>query len=270
MVYLIKFDIEIPYWVTFRVPTVINFIVSYSVPPFTTIYGMIMNALGKNQDDFSYYNKIKIAIEVVEFGERIWDTLSYMKTADPKKAVIKKSEIVKILKDNNQELKDKKIQELVEKYNLLEKEARTLIDEGNAVSDVDFRGVFYTQSLQCERLINPKYRIYINLEDKIFSDELFSALKNPVNPLYLGQSDDMVIIQNIEVIENPQIQKLNKVSTIFNGILTDTELLYLPQFFDRSGRTINCIKAPYSVFKGIKELKDLKEGYQIQNSYIIF
>jgi CRISPR-associated protein Cas5h len=59
----LKFRVEIPYFTTFRKPTNTSLIGSYSIPPFTTIRGLISNALGLKRDDLRVQNWIKIGIK---------------------------------------------------------------------------------------------------------------------------------------------------------------------------------------------------------------
>ncbi len=74
----LTFEIEGVYFVCFRKPTSTSTILTYPVPPFTTIRGFLANALGWNQD--SYYRELRgdsrnllydlrIGIEVVSYGE---------------------------------------------------------------------------------------------------------------------------------------------------------------------------------------------------------
>lgn len=74
----LTFEIEGVYFVCFRKPTSTSTILTYPVPPFTTIRGFLANALGWDQD--SYYRELRgdtrnllydlrIGIEVVSYGD---------------------------------------------------------------------------------------------------------------------------------------------------------------------------------------------------------
>ncbi len=74
----LSFEIEGLYFVCFRKPTTTSTILTYPLPPFTTIRGFLANALGWDQD--SYYRELRgdsrnllydlrIGIEVVSHGE---------------------------------------------------------------------------------------------------------------------------------------------------------------------------------------------------------
>ena len=57
-----KFRMEVLYFTTFRKSTSTSLISSYSIPPFTTIRGVISNALGLKRDDLRVQDWIKIGI----------------------------------------------------------------------------------------------------------------------------------------------------------------------------------------------------------------
>ena len=61
-------DLEVLYFSTFRKPNSTSLILTYSIPPFTTIRGMISNALGLQRDNYSLQEEIKIGIAVIDFG----------------------------------------------------------------------------------------------------------------------------------------------------------------------------------------------------------
>jgi len=63
----LKFRIDSPYFVTFREPTSTSLILTYVIPPYTTIRGMISNALGLPRDDLSVQDWFKIGIKPLRF-----------------------------------------------------------------------------------------------------------------------------------------------------------------------------------------------------------
>jgi CRISPR-associated protein Cas5h len=65
-----KFRLEGLYFTTFRRPTSTSLIMSYSVPPYTTIRGLIANALGLKRDDYSIQDWMKIGINPCNFSNR--------------------------------------------------------------------------------------------------------------------------------------------------------------------------------------------------------
>jgi len=66
----IVLDLEIPYFSTFRKPTSTSLILSFPIPPFTTVRGMLANALGLERDDYSLQDIFKIGLSVLNKGDR--------------------------------------------------------------------------------------------------------------------------------------------------------------------------------------------------------
>jgi len=65
-----KFNLEGLYFTTFRKPTSTSLIMSYSIPPYTTIRGLIANALGLERDNLSIQDWIKIGMKPLKFSNR--------------------------------------------------------------------------------------------------------------------------------------------------------------------------------------------------------
>jgi CRISPR-associated protein Cas5h len=59
---------EVLYFATFRKPSSTSLILTYPIPPFTTIRGMIANAMGLKQHDHSLQEQIKLGIRVIHPG----------------------------------------------------------------------------------------------------------------------------------------------------------------------------------------------------------
>jgi CRISPR-associated protein Cas5h len=69
---MLGFKVEVYglYFATFRKPTSTSIILSYSVPPYTTIRGLLANALGLKRDDYSIQDWIKIGIIPRNFSNK--------------------------------------------------------------------------------------------------------------------------------------------------------------------------------------------------------
>lgn len=65
-----KFRLDVVYFTTFRKPTSTSLILSYSIPPYTTIRGLLANALGMKRDDYSLQDWFKIGIKPLSFSNR--------------------------------------------------------------------------------------------------------------------------------------------------------------------------------------------------------
>ncbi len=61
-----EFQLNTLYFTTFRKPTSTSLILSYTVPPYTTLRGLLSNALGKKRDDYSVQDWVKIGISPPE------------------------------------------------------------------------------------------------------------------------------------------------------------------------------------------------------------
>jgi len=83
------FDLEVLYFSTFRKPNSTSLILTYTIPPFTTIRGMIANALGLQRDDYSLQDEIKIGIAVKEFGFKNTEMAKILKLKENKNRPIR-------------------------------------------------------------------------------------------------------------------------------------------------------------------------------------
>ena len=77
-------DLEVLYFSTFRKPSSTSLILTYSIPPFTTIRGMISNALGLQRDNYFLQDKIKIGISITEFGFKNTEVAKILKLKENK------------------------------------------------------------------------------------------------------------------------------------------------------------------------------------------
>lgn len=59
---------EVLYFATFRKPSSTSLILTYLIPPFTTVRGIIANALGLQQHDYSLQDEIKVGIRLIHPG----------------------------------------------------------------------------------------------------------------------------------------------------------------------------------------------------------
>ena len=85
-------------------------------------------------------------------------------------------------------------------------------------------------------LVEPKYRIYLVGEEDLVS-KIFEKLENPERPLYLGQSDDLVDVNNIQIVNVEKTQS-NKIWSIVEGVYNGCEIVKLPYRFINNGKDI--------------------------------
>jgi len=86
----LKFNVEGLYFNTFRKPISTSLILTYSIPPYTTIRGLISNALGFMRDDYSLQEKIKIGIKLISFPEKNVELTKILKLKGDIKKFVRK------------------------------------------------------------------------------------------------------------------------------------------------------------------------------------
>jgi CRISPR-associated protein Cas5h len=147
-------DAEMPYFVCFRKPTSTSLMLTYPVPPFTTVVGMIANALGVPRP--AYFEGI------TKLQELLWLNLRpLLPLGRPSR------EMAKILK---------------------------LVGE---VREQRQPTSFPSSPMHKYFLVRPAFRFFVASEDGDAIHEIVNALRHPKRPLYLGQSDDMVVVELI-------------------------------------------------------------------------
>lgn len=165
---------------------------TYPVPPFTTVIGMIANALGVSRPD--YLDAIQ------QLQNILWLNLR------PLKVVQRPSrEMAKILKLVGEEREQRRPTS------------------------------FPSSPMHKYFLPQPSYRFFVASGESEAISEITSALRCPKRPLYLGQSDDMVIVTvvwegEVKQVESHQAWGLVRGSYEGNG--QRTELLRLPIGFE--------------------------------------
>lgn len=168
----LKFRVECPYFACFRHPTSTSIILTYLIPPYTTIRGLISNAMGLPRDDLRIQDWFKIGIKPVNL-------------------VQKNKEMAKILK-----LKG---------------------------SDEIYQRKFSSSPMFREFIVNPIYEIYL-IGDKEKIIKVSNALENPIRPLYLGISDDLVDLEVLDLKEvtECETQELDcVVEGIYEGCIVE-------------------------------------------------
>ncbi|MBU7027647.1 MAG: CRISPR-associated protein Cas5 [Theionarchaea archaeon] len=75
----LRFDVEGIYFCCFRQPTSTSVILSYPIPPFTTIRGLLECAMGLPRDSFYLQDKIKIGIGPLGHPEKITELSRILK-----------------------------------------------------------------------------------------------------------------------------------------------------------------------------------------------
>lgn len=164
----------------FRMPTTTSIMLSYQIPPFTTIRGLISNALGLARDDFKLQELIKIGIRT--YGDY--------------NSMIEFSKMLKSISRDNKSM---------------------------------FKRKFPSSPMKREFLIRPKYKIYAVGDGSIIED-INDSLQNPKRPLYLGQSDDFVDIDLLQISPVTK-SKSHTIQSLVDGIYPNCEIVRIPYNF---------------------------------------
>lgn len=76
---ILQADLNVPGWCSFRVPHGTNVHPTFPVPPSTTLYGLVANALGLAQDDYDLRKKLRFGLSVLKKGELVETYSQWMK-----------------------------------------------------------------------------------------------------------------------------------------------------------------------------------------------
>jgi CRISPR-associated protein Cas5h len=86
--YGLTIDLECPYFGCFRHPTSTSLILSYPVPPYTTIRGLLANALGLARNDFYLQDKLAIGMRPLRWERATRELCKILKLKEFEKARI--------------------------------------------------------------------------------------------------------------------------------------------------------------------------------------
>lgn len=101
----------------------------------------------------------------------------------------------------------------------------------NGIKGFNLNKSWINTQIHRQKIINPIFVVYINLETNELSliKDIYNALKNPKRPLYLGESDDVVNILELELIELNKINdKKSDINSVLPGIYENSELVKIP------------------------------------------
>ena len=82
-----------------------------------------------------------------------------------------------------------------------------------------------------EFLVNPEFIIYIVGEDSVI-DNLYNHLKEPIRPLYIGQSDDLVEVNANEPIDI-ELTESDELNSAVEGIIPGAIIEKIPYKFEK-------------------------------------
>jgi CRISPR-associated Cas5-like protein len=169
----VQFTLSVPYECSFVKESSVNDLSSYSIPPLTTIRGMIYNGMARpsllRQD---YYTTRTMSKEAVE------EEYEFRKNFE------KSTHIgIEVLDDGT-----------------MKSDLRNRFKHGGRSGDIgnsDGENISLTYVTQHETIIHPSYQITILSEEDTYIHDVVEVLKNPRRVLYLGNSDNMVEVRDI-------------------------------------------------------------------------
>lgn len=253
----LRFRLETPYLVNFRKPFSTISILSYPFPPYTTIRGLLANALGLKVDDYSLQEKFEISLKPLSVAERTQDMVLMKKSKPPANAKNIKELIKKLDESGLSELTDKE----KKLYEQLKKPQST---------SAPFVKEFITP-ITCS--------IYVLGGEKDLN-ALKQALENPARPLYIGASDDFVVICDIKTVDAVET-KSDEIDSIvrINGEVQPIDRKRIVGRIPYKFKAINVKKRDYSredvVVTAPEPNERLKlnnaiECYDVEGEYVAF
>lgn len=214
-VFGLKAELDLPYFTSFRKPTSTSSLTTFIVPPFTTIRGLLSNALGLSRDNYSLQEKeLKIGIEIKRRGN-------------------KNTELSKILKLIGRERAFK----CRDCGNIIRRTTKKKeCDQcGGELKEIpNYKRRFSSSPMYREFLTSPVYNIYLIGKQKLV-EKLKRALKNPCRPLYLGNSENLVSIRTSEIQEVKK-NETKYPDTVIEGIHPNSIIEKMPYKFHKKGR----------------------------------
>ena len=199
------------------------------------------------------FNNLKFAILIKNSGELIEDYLNIHK-GNRKDGYERDLEVIlkKLIKGHQYEKEIKKYIKKISKYsffhkltlnsNEIDEIVDNIIEYDESVIDFiknywsspnikfNYNKIWLSTQINKQRLINPCFSFYLISDDKTGEfclENIKRYLIDPKRPLYIGESDDIVIIDNISIVD---IEKniSSSIDSIVPGIYQNSNLIKLP------------------------------------------
>ncbi len=223
--------LEVPFWCSFRDPTGINVHTTFRLPPLTTLYGLVANALDLSQDDYSLRPSLRFAIGIERPGE------------------------------------------LVESYSKIMKVREAKTPEEAAKPG----NIFISTSVIKQKIVSPAFWVYI-LAKRDELERLQKALHDPARPLYLGESDDVVDLTQIGIVDTIPITT-DRFDCAVPGVKepqegnTPANIVNLPYHFIKRGKSDWGLQRhlyTYRMDGGPLTVKTVEPAYRVNGKNISF
>ena len=265
---VLKIDLDVPFWCSFGEYGTVNIQQTYTFPPPPTIFGMILNAMGKPsphtieetnvresiiKEYLEVYSKLGFSITIRDNGEKINDYLNILKgnrEQGTSRSSLKDelSKEIKTIKNKNKDKNEDEIEKLTEKYveNFWNEKIETY-----GLYRID--KTWMRTQVNKERLIQPKYTVYIHslIDVGEYSlEHISSSLRKPKRPLYLGDSDSMVDIKikGDGIFDADEHCISSSIHSVLPGVHQNSHMVMVPVKlrYDSSGAQKLLCSIPYS------------------------
>lgn len=169
----IQFELSVPYECSFIKQTAVNSLDSYSIPPLTTVRGMIYNAMARPSLLFQDYHTTRtvdkdLINEEYEFRKR-FESSTHMGI------------------------------EVVDE-GIMKSDLRTRMKHGGRSGELGNTGgdnISLSYVAKHQTIVNPRYLVTMMSESERYIEATREALNNPRRILYLGTSDNLVDVKDI-------------------------------------------------------------------------
>src|SRR5208283_931450 len=244
----LKVKIDCLNFATFRKPTSTSLLLSYSIPPYTTIRGLLANALGMKRDDYALQDEIKIGINPIKYSDKSKELAKTLK-------LISRDSKFRCISCNNSWITTTKSKEC----------PRCKSAEIREIPN--YKRVFSSTPMFKEILITPRYDIYLGGEGGRIK-QLYNALIQPSRPLYIGASDDLVDTEVTEPFEITQ-NTAHSIIGVIEGIHENCIIEKIPYKFTKQGKDYSLEYKTISIpLNGVINLNREVSSWQFGNENV--
>ncbi|XGI83422.1 CRISPR-associated protein Cas5 [Halorutilales archaeon Cl-col2-1] len=182
---ILRATLDVPFECAFRDPDSMNALPTYSVPPVTTLQGMLYAALARPsllfQSGRSRYIPKDLRDDEEEFRREVQDKCQFG---------------IRVIEQGKE-------------YNGLK--TRQKMEDKRGQNDARYKSYVTNE----ETLIEPTFRIYITENGgEEYLDIFKQALEDPSRMLYLGRSDDIVDVCDVHLIEAEKVNKTKSLDCV--------------------------------------------------------
>lgn len=215
----------------------------------------------KTQSEYmDNFNNLKFSIIINDFGEKIEDFINihkgsrelenfesslkdYLVKLIDKSNIINENQLPNKINDlkkfkfyNDILLDSEKSKECLELYKenncllIIEEIKKFWFNNSKGINGYNLNKDWISTQIYKQKIINPNFTIFISSTDlngEWSIQNIMKCLKNPKRPLYIGESDDMVDITNIEIVDVDKIISSN-ISSVLLGVYNNSELVKVP------------------------------------------